>query len=357
MRKLLFIPLFLLAGLFSLKAQQLPVTSNYIVNPASLNPAFAGIANQSELFMNYRRDWTDIEGSPLTLALNGDFTLSPKMQLGADVLADFADIFYRLRAGLSYTIHVEVAEEQLLSFGLWGHFYQNVIRLDQSNIDYNDPVFKDVNRLFSSNFGSGFGIAYSKRDLHIGFGMPVLFRTRNQYNFPIDTAKFAFERDLNLYLTNSYPIHPLWDLRPGIMIRKPVNMPAYFDLSGTFVYDKHLWIGALFRSTSLFGFSAGGRLFDGMVLNYTFEVGAGGIHRYAGNTHEITIGFTKPAKKNRKEKVKSRPASERYDIRDNKYFEGINKQKTNSNCADPATKKNTKLMPLKPIGYAPYEKR
>lgn len=43
--------------------------------------------------MNYRRDWSAIEGSPRTVALNGDFRLTPTMHLGADIFADFADIF------------------------------------------------------------------------------------------------------------------------------------------------------------------------------------------------------------------------------------------------------------------------
>lgn len=357
MRKLIIIPLLLLAGAFSVHAQQLPVSSHYLVNPAALNPAFAGIANQSEFFINYRQDWGAIEGSPRTIGLNADFNLYRNMQLGADILADFADIFYRLRAGLSYSIHVEVAEKQLLSFGLWGHFYQNVIRLDQANVDFDDPIFKDLNRLFSSNLGTGFGLVYTHHDFQAAFGMPVLFRTRNQYNFPNDTAKFAFERDLHLYLTNSFYLAPDWDFRPGLLLRKPINMPSYFDVSGTFVYNKQVWIGALFRSTSLFGFSAGVRLFDGMVFNYTFEVGAGGIHRYAGNTHEVSIGFTKPASKNRKEKTRRPTDRERYDIRDSKYFELRNSQKPKSDCPDPVTPKSGRLQPLKPVGYAPYEKR
>lgn len=339
-----------------LNAQQFPLSSHYLANPSALNPAFAGTFSRSEFFMNYRRDWSAIEGSPRTVALNGDFRLTPTMHLGADIFADFADIFYRLRAGINYGIRLEVGMEQYLSFALSGHYYQSVIRLDQANVDTDDPLLKDLDRLFHANFNAGFGLVYSNRDLHLAFGMPVLFRTRDAYT-SLGSGNFAFERAWNFYVTNCFNIHPHWDLRPALLLRKTINQPLIFDVSALFVYNKQLWLGALFRNTSLFGFTAGARVFDGMVLNYTFEAGFGGIQPYAGNTHEITLGFTRPLDDTHYYRGKRSGSRKTTDIREKTEQPKEKKhKKSREKKSRTKTKKPERTQPLQPLKYAPYEK-
>lgn len=334
-------------------AQQFPVSSHYLVNPAALNPAFAGTFNRSELFMNFRRDWSAIEGSPRTVRINGDFPVYRNMFVGADVYADFADIFYRLKAGLNYTLKLEVGIDQTLSFGISGNYFQSVIRLDQANVDLDDPILKDLDRLFNANFNAAFGLVYSNRDFHAAFGMPVMFRTKDAYNNS-GSGNFAFERAYDLYLTNSFAIQPNWQLKPGILVRKTINQPLILDLSALMVYNRQLWLGVLYRNTSLFGFTAGGRIIDGLVLNYTYEVGFGGINSYAGSTHEFTLGFTKPLDDTRIYRG-NKKGKNRVDIREKPKEERQKKQKRNKQKTL-KSKPVKRTQPLQPLKYAPYEK-
>jgi type IX secretion system PorP/SprF family membrane protein len=352
LRLTLFIFL-LLAGQSAI-GQQFPISSHYLVNPNSLNPAFAGAFNRSELFMNFRRDWSAIEGSPQTARINGNFRVHNNMFLGADIYTDFADIFYRLRAGLNYTYRLEIGNEQHLSFGLSGHFYQSVIRLDQANVDMDDPVLRNLDRLFSSNYNAAFGLVYSNRDFYLAFGMPVMFRTKNAYE-NIGSGNFAFERAYDVYATNSFSIHHSWQFQPGLLIRKTVNQPIIFDVSTLFVYNKQLWLGALYRNTSLFGFTAGGRLLDGIVINYTYEVGVGGIHRYAGNSHEITLGFSRKQDNTTTRRLKA-DDKKRVDIREKPEKEKVEKIKHKDKQSKIKKKPVKKTAPKRSLKYAPYEK-
>jgi len=334
-------------------AQQFPVSSHYLVNPTALNPAFAGTFNRSELFLNFRRDWSAIEGSPRTVRINGDFPVYRNMYVGGDVYADFADIFYRLKAGLNYMLKLEVGVDQTLSFGIAGNYFQSVVRLDQANVDFDDPILKDLDRLFHADFNAAFGLVYSNRDFHAAFGMPVMFRTKDAYT-AVGNGNFAFERAYDFYITNSFTIHPNWQLRPGVLLRKTINQPLILDVSALMVYNRQLWLGALYRNTSLFGFTAGGRLMDGLVINYTYEVGFGGINRYAGNTHEFTLGFTKPLDDTRIYRG-GKKAKSRVDIREKPKEETKKKQKRNKQKTL-KTKPAKRTQPLQPLNYAPYEK-
>ncbi len=358
MRKLQFIFIILaMLVLNDLAGQQFPLSSHYLVNPNALNPAFAGAFNRSELFLNFRRDWSAIEGSPRTVRINGNLRVYDKMYLGGDVYTDFADIFYRLRAGLSYTYRLEVGDQQHLSFGLSGHFYQSVIRLDQANVDLDDPLLKDLDRLFNSNFNAAFGLVYSNRDFFAAFGMPVMFRTKEAYENQ-SSGNFSFERAYDFYLTNSFSLSPEWKFQPGLLIRKTVNQPVIFDLSTLFTYQKQFWLGALYRNTSLFGLTAGVRVLNGMVLNYTFEAGVGGIHRFAGNTHEFTIGFSKMQDDTRFHR-RSNSGRERVDLRQKTDKEDIKAEKRKEAKARKSKAKSKRVIKapaLKDLKYAPYEK-
>ena len=355
--KILRLTLFLLLIVMGqcVTGQQFPISSHYLVNPYSLNPAFAGSFNRSELFMNFRNDWSAIEGSPQTFRINGHVPIVRNMYLGGEVYTDFADIFYRLKAGLSYTYRLEVGYEQYLSFGLAGQFYQGVIRLDQANVDLDDPVLRNLDRLFNSSFNSSFGLVYNHRNLHVAFGMPVMFRTKNAYS-KVSTGDFAFERAYDIYIVNRYDIHQYWEIQPSILFRKTVNQLMIMDVSAMFVYNKQLWMGVLYRNTSLFGFSLGGRVLNGLLLHYTFEAGVGGIHRFAGNSHEISIAFTRLHDNSRTMKSRS-GQRQRIDIREKPSEEKLKEKKIKEKAKKKTKQKRViRTAPLRPLQYAPYEK-
>ena len=51
-------------------AQQFPLTTQYLFNPYALTPSMAGVTGYSEIFLNYRSEWTGIEGHPQTFRMN-----------------------------------------------------------------------------------------------------------------------------------------------------------------------------------------------------------------------------------------------------------------------------------------------
>lgn len=346
------------------QGQQFPISSHYTVNPYSINPAFAGMTNKSEFFMNYRKDWSSIQGSPVTFRINGNRRVYKNMYIGGELLGDQADIFYRLKAGLSYTYRVQLASDQFLSFGLAGHLYQGLIRIDQTNADLDDPILRNLDRILNTSYNAGFGLVYNRDQLFMGFGMPIMMRTKEAY-LSTNEGTFSFERAFDFYAGNKFDLDYRWEFQPSFMLRKTMNQPLTMDFSGLFIYEKQLWLGALYRSTVLFGLTAGGSLQNGMLINYTYEVGAGGIHSRSGGTHEITIGFRKPEDDTRKYRSRTKYKGSSTEFRINtpgssKQTVSRKESKENKKAARQKMKKQkvdrSRRFPAKMPQYAPYEK-
>lgn len=277
----------------AIQAQQFPLSSHYTVNPYAINPAFAGLNNRSEFYLNYRHDWGAIEGSPRTYRMNGNRKVYNNMYLGGELMGDMADVFYRLKAGLSYTYRIQLAYNQQLSFGIAAQLYQSLIRIDQVNADLNDPMLRNLDRILSTNYNASFGLVYNLNELVIGFGMPVMARTKEAY---LQTGEgiFAFERAYNFYLGNRFSIDHQWDFKPVLLARKTINQPMTVDFSGMFVYNQQFWVGGMFRNTAVFGLSAGAKVLNGLLVHYSYEFGGGSIFPQSGGSHEITLGWSKP---------------------------------------------------------------
>src|ERR1035437_3930129 len=47
-------------------AQQLPLSSQYYTNPFVMNPAYAGISENLNIFLTHRSQWTGLAGAPET---------------------------------------------------------------------------------------------------------------------------------------------------------------------------------------------------------------------------------------------------------------------------------------------------
>ena len=75
MKKIIKILLFLITPV-SIFGQLPPYSSQYILNPLTINPAFAGNRGVLNLAAFYRKQWVGIKGSPETISLFADAPFS-----------------------------------------------------------------------------------------------------------------------------------------------------------------------------------------------------------------------------------------------------------------------------------------
>lgn len=293
-----YILLLLLIAVFgTVKGQQFPLTNQYLFHPFAINPAFAGMYANGELFLDYRRDWTRIDNSPVTIRANGNGRVyQDKMWIGGELLSDRADIFHRFKGQLSYTYRLQMTDNQFLSFGLWGSLFQNLLRVDLVNADLDDPLLKDRTRIAETTYNAGFSLLYTRNRLNIGFAVPTLFRTEDAYRVESDGG-FAFEQEVLFHVSNVFRLDDEWQLQPFFVWRRTSHHPSSIDFSAMLIYAEKVWFSGMYRNSGLFAVGGGFKFGSGFLFNYSYELGLSGINKQSGGSHEVTVGYRFKGKK------------------------------------------------------------
>ena len=86
MKKILF--LWLVCAQISAFAQQLPLQSQFFLNPYAYNPAFVGSNGYTEVFLTHRRQWMGIDGAPVTSRISVHLPTKSKLVYGINLYSD-----------------------------------------------------------------------------------------------------------------------------------------------------------------------------------------------------------------------------------------------------------------------------
>ncbi|MBC8320068.1 MAG: PorP/SprF family type IX secretion system membrane protein [Bacteroidetes bacterium] len=282
----------LLFGLQCLSAQQFKNSTQYLVNPYALTPALAGYTGYSEAFLNYRNDWTRIDGSPRTFSANGfGDVYKQKMWVGGEIMTDKTDILSVFKANISYTYKLQVENNQYLYFGVWTAYYQASVNVGGGiGIDPNDPLIQNNDKLNGSALNAGFGINYQRGYLNIGFSMPSMFGLNDEYVLN-SSFKYRVQRQFQFYTSYFFEFNDEWQLQTYGVLYKTANEPVNMDISAMVIYSGRFWSGMLYRTGGVLALNLGGHIYNGFIFNYSYEIGTSGINQGSGGSHEITIGY------------------------------------------------------------------
>ena len=95
-------------------AQQIPLFNAALINPFIENPAVAGENKYSQGFLDYRKQWLDIEGAPENALLTVDWPLKDeKSGLGLMISSDRTNIIGNIGFLTGYSHNIKLGEEYL----------------------------------------------------------------------------------------------------------------------------------------------------------------------------------------------------------------------------------------------------
>ena len=291
MRKLFNILLLLIVPA-TLWGQLTPVTSQYVLNPLTINPAYAGSRGALNVAAFYRKQWTGIAGSPETMTLSADAALlDRKLGLGLMIVNDRYGVTKENHISTAYSYKIEM-EKSNLSFGLGaGLITTNTMYSDLIAIDPGDENYLTDSRVFVVPEFS-FGMNYSIKDYYIAFSVPKLLG----YDFDFNKNKYTYSIDPGTYyyLLNTgylFTIGPKLKILPSTLINwKPGETPL-FDLNTHVNFLDRFWAGVSYRSsksiTGLLQFA----VIDQLKVAYTYDFDLGDLGRYSNGSHEIMIRY------------------------------------------------------------------
>jgi len=309
----------------SVIAQQLPINNQSFINRYSLSPAFAGLNGNIESFLGYRQNWVGVEGAPKTQSIDINGPLSAgKMGYGVTVTADQTGNMRHFYSDFTFAYHLQMGSDMNLSFGLTPKIYRNQIDLAQvkSFGNQQDPLLQNNSALVGTNFDLGINVLFSMQNLFVGLIVPRTIGMK--MNYKESSAKYSVQRQYGAHL--SYIINSgNMTIEPMVVVRKTQNSPLNYEAAVMANFNKRIWANLAYHAGSIIGIGAGMALGERMIINYTYELGIGGINSKSSGTHEISMGFLiKPADQ-RKEPTIFPPSEEKKE-EDTKMNEEVEKR-------------------------------
>ena len=99
-------------------AQQLPIYTNYMLNPYAYNPAVAGSKPTAVFNLNYRNQWVGFQDAPKTymISLHSPIGKQKKLAVGVLVNSDNTGLLSRTSGYLTLGYHIKLNKNYFLRF-------------------------------------------------------------------------------------------------------------------------------------------------------------------------------------------------------------------------------------------------
>ena len=276
-------------GLFG---QLTPVTNQYILNPLTINPAYAGNRGALNIAAFYRRQWVGIPGAPETMTLAIDAPLlDSKLGLGLMITNDKIGVTRETNFSTYYAYKINMGEGNL-SLGLGaGMIITNTAWSDLTVHDPGDEYYL----LNSSVFvvpDFRFGVYYYNKNYFMGISKPKLLG--NKFDFNKDKYTLKFNPGQYNYLLNTgyvFSLSPKLKFFPSTLVTISPGEKLLYDINAHFILFDRVWLGATYRNNSSFAGLLQFAINNQLRVAYTYDFDFNELRRYSNGSHEIMIRY------------------------------------------------------------------
>jgi len=276
----------------ALFGQLTPVTNQYILNPMTINPAFAGNRGALNIATFYRKQWVGITGAPQTMTLAADAPfLDSKLGIGMTIINDKIGVTKETQFMTSYAYKISMGEG-ILSLGLGaGLMTTNTAWSDLVVLDPGDDYYLIDSRVFVVPDFT-FGTYYSNQNFFIGLSIPKLLGydfdfNKNKYSISFNPGEYNYMLNTGQLLNISSKVQ----LLPSVLINWSPGAKLLYDINAHLNIINRMWLGATYRNkrsiAGLFQFSVNEQL----KIGYTYDFDIGKLSRYSNGSHEIMLRY------------------------------------------------------------------
>lgn len=273
----------------SVSGQLSPVTNQYVLNPLTINPAYAGNRGVLNIAAFYRKQWVGITGAPETMTLAIDAPLqNNKLGLGLIIVNDKIGVTKETQFNTNYSYKITLGEG-ILSFGLGaGILTTNTAWNDLVALDPGDEIESRV--FVVPNFS--FGTYYSSGNYFAGFSIPKLL----SQTFDTDKNKYILKYNISdyYYLFNTgylFDVSENLKFFPSALLAFSPGDKLLYDINANFRFSDRFWIGSSYRNdrsiTGMFQFQLNNQL----RIAYTYDFDFGKLRTFSSGSHEIMLRY------------------------------------------------------------------
>ena len=272
-------------------SQQMPLSESYYLDKYSFSPSYAGNYNPRFLFLDYRSDWTGIDGGPKTFRASYNDRLMMNSGYGAKLILDRAGIFNQLYVLGSYSYNLKVSEDHHILFGLSAGLYRNTINMLEY---YNDPEYNIDPSLISKDikskikFMSEASLVWTWKGLEAGF----MFSNINFGDAHYKDLDIVYKPMANFRFHASYDwkVSENWDVEPLAVVRGGKYILSQFEFAARAVYRQKVWGSLVYRDPGVIGAGIGCSIGEALLINYNFNF-ASNVALNIFNNHEFCLGI------------------------------------------------------------------
>ncbi len=271
-----------------LYAQQDPSYTLYQYNMNIINPAYAGINELSELNLNHRSQWVNLDGSPKTQSLSFSKPMTDKMGLGISIVNDKVYVLKQTDVYIDYSYRLQISDSTNLYFGLkaGGTF----IDIDLNSLGImNDPVFSENVNRFNPNVGLGFYLKGEK--YYLNLSAPSLLKSKRYEKDGIVVTHATDELHIYAGAGYTFNLNDEVTLTPSILGRFVSGAPSSVDLTATTGLYEMMDIGISYRIDESVSFLGLFKIAQWVHLGYAYEATTTDVKDYSKGSHEILLRF------------------------------------------------------------------
>lgn len=288
-------------------AQQNSVLNQYIFNPMTINPAYAGTKQWTHVNLSYSALWVGFDGAPSTQMLSIEGAPTKSMGLGLQLIND--KIGAQNQQGLfgSYSYILKLNEKVNLSMGLAVGLSNFMVDGGKLNAETIDDNFVPLNRINNFRFDPKFGLFLYSARFYAGLSITDMLGDLIQAPDGLNVAQAR-----HYYLTAGY----VFDLgenvkfKPSFLIREDFKAQTNMDVTAHFLFKEKFWLGATYRFGANIltseGLDNSLKMRDAVVfmtewninkswlIGYAYTQSVSSLSSWGG--HEIILDYTLPAK-------------------------------------------------------------
>jgi type IX secretion system PorP/SprF family membrane protein len=276
----------------TLAGQLAPVTNQYVLNPITVNPAYAGNRGVLNLAAFYRKQWVGIKGAPETMTLAADApVLDKKVGLGLVLISDKIGVTKDTYINTYYAYNIPVGQGNL-SFGLGvGVIMTNTKWSDLVVNDPGDDLYLVDSRMFVVPSIS-FGTYYTNKNYFLGFSIPKFIGykfnyDKNKYSLSVDPGQYDFMLNTGYNFNLSSKVGFI----PSTMIEITPGRKVLYDLNANLNFNNKFWIGTFYRNARSVGGLLQFQLSNQFKVAYTYGFDTGALGGYNNGSHEIMLRY------------------------------------------------------------------
>ena len=281
-----------------LKAQQVPIFTNYENSYAVVNPGFYGLSEGVNAMGIYRNQWSgfkdDVTGevvSPVTFLASADMPIKVlRGGVGLSLMKDHLGFEDNISLNLGYSYHMDLGPGTL-GIGLALSLDNRAVDFTKAHpLDDNDPVIptsKQSDMLVDFNFGLFYTVPET---FYVALSTTSMLEKKGKVLEGKSSSSASFVGDRTFYLAAGYVyqfFNPKFKLNPSMMVLSDIAS-TQFNVGARLWYNNKMCFGVNYRHREsvdlLVGFSI-----KKIQINYAYDINTMGLKLHG--SHEVSISY------------------------------------------------------------------